>query len=600
MKGYPDGRFAPARALTRGEAIALLDPFTVTTGGLPNVTVNTSAGLGGSDPAAISRYYNVTVSTYGVTLQNLVIHGDLLLGEGIGEGDVTLSNVDVKGKVIVQGGGANSVHLKDSALEQIVVQKKNGTVRLVAEGSTVVKSVSVQSGVKLEESGGTGAGFTDIELPANLAAGSEVTLNGTFGEIDIEAKAPVLKLLKGSVSTLNVAANAAGLKVELSEGTSVSRVVLNAATSVTGAGRVLAATVNEGAKGSSFASKPAALDGSQKDSITISAAVPAGAATGGGTGGGDGNGGNTTTPAAIPLVSGITVTQRAETLYTNSATVLLNLEGVPAAVQAAADHPGYYFTAAAESAPNPANVYTNHLPDMSLRFSFPVSPEHLKDYMTIILYDHNDQAIGYTVVKLDLSAKFAVLNEPAVRFTSGVAITREVRDGLIRDRIAVDGNWIAQHPEATQYTYTANSELPFVTDAVRDFNIKHVSSQIQYLEKVTNVVYGISYESYDDYEAPLFTVPDFQEQYMIVFYDDEMNVVGYYQGASMLTDQQAADTVAYKINQLPAAADLTVADKKAVNWAYGRYTGLTDAQKALLEAEAVNKINALKAAVDHL
>lgn len=604
MKGYPDGRFAPAKALTRAEAVALLDNLTIPMGGgMPDATVTTPAVLGESDSAVIRDYKNVTVSTYGVTLQNLVIHGDLLLGEDVGEGEITLSNVNVKGKVFVQGGGAKSVHLKNSSLEQIMVQKKNGTVRLVAEGTTHVKAVSVQSGVKLEENGGTGAGFTNVELTSALPAGSVVALNGTFENIVVEAKAPVLQLLKGSVTTLNAAANASGLKVELGEGTTVARAVLNAVTNIMGAGRVLAATVNEGGKGSAFASKPAVLDGSHKDTLIIPAALPPVTVNGGGnsnTGGNNSSGGNTPAPASIPLISGITARQYEMNMYTNAATILLSLEGVAPAVLAAADHPGYYYTAAAESAPDPGNVYTDHLPDMSLRFSFPVSPENLKDYMTVILYDRNDKAIGYSVVKLDLNAKHTVLQEPAVRFTSGVAITREVKDSHILDRIAVDSDWMAQHPEAKYYTYTGNSELPFIADAVRDFNIKHVSSEIQYLEKVTNVTYGISYESYDDYISPFYTILGFQEQYMIVFYDDEMNVVGYYQAASVLTDQQAADTVAFKIAKLPAVNSVTAKDKAAVNWAYGRYMGLTDGQKALLEEEAVNKIIALKRAVDLL
>ncbi|AIQ57517.1 S-layer homology domain-containing protein [Paenibacillus borealis] len=598
MKGYPDGRFAPARAMTRAEAIALLDIFTIVSGGLESLAVSTSEGFDGSAPADFHRYNNVTVSTHGVTLQNMVIYGDLLLDEAIGEGEVTLTNVDVKGKVIVHG--ADSVQLKDSTLKQMIVQKKSGTARLVAEGSTLVTSVSAQSGVELEEGGVAGAGFTEINLPASLPAGIVVTLSGIFGAVNIEAKGSVLHLKKGSVSTLNVVANAAGLKVELDQGTTVTRAILNAATNVTGAGRVLAATVNEGAKGSSFANKPASLDGSQKDSITISAALPAVASSGGSNGDSGSAGGNTTIPAALPLISGITVTQGPENMYTNSAAVLLNLEGLSPEVQAAADHPGYYFTAAAESAPVLNNVHTTHLPDMSPRFLFPAAPEQLKEYMTVILYDKNGQAIGYNVVKLNLSAKYALLNEQAVRFTSGVGITRDVRDGLIRDRIAVEGEWIAQHPEAKFYSYVANTQLPYITNAARDFNIKHVSSQILYLEQVTNDVYGISFESFADYAAPLYSVPDFQEQYMVVFYDNEMNVAGYYQGASVLSDQQAADTVAYKINQLPAAAGLTLADKKAVNWAYGRYMGLTDAQKALLEGTAVNKIIALKAAADQL
>lgn len=69
MKGYPDGRFAPEQAMTRAEAIALLDYNNVTSGGLQSVTISSSEGLGSFEPGAIKYYNNVTVSGYDVLLQ---------------------------------------------------------------------------------------------------------------------------------------------------------------------------------------------------------------------------------------------------------------------------------------------------------------------------------------------------------------------------------------------------------------------------------------------------------------------------------------------------------------------------------------------------
>ncbi|MHA6529598.1 hypothetical protein [Paenibacillus sp. BAC0078] len=132
-----------------------------------------------------------------------------------------------------------------------------------------MKAVTVQSGVKLEENGASGVGFTDVEVAEDLPDGAAVELNGIFENVNVEAKSFELQLQKGSISKLGVAAGAAGLKVKLSAGTTVVQLVLNAAASITGAGLVQAVTVNDGAKGSSFTEKPATVDGSQKDSISI-------------------------------------------------------------------------------------------------------------------------------------------------------------------------------------------------------------------------------------------------------------------------------------------------------------------------------------------
>jgi len=57
------------------------------------------------------------VSTEDVKLQNLIIDGNLYLTAGIGEGDVELSGVTVKGDTIINGGGKESIIANNSSLE---------------------------------------------------------------------------------------------------------------------------------------------------------------------------------------------------------------------------------------------------------------------------------------------------------------------------------------------------------------------------------------------------------------------------------------------------------------------------------------------------
>lgn len=103
MNGYPDGTFQPGKAITRAEAVAVLERAVG--------TLYNGAGTYGPIQGVTTLEGNVTITTPGVTLQNTIITGNLYLTEGIGEGDVTLNNVTVKGALIanapvrVQGQG---------------------------------------------------------------------------------------------------------------------------------------------------------------------------------------------------------------------------------------------------------------------------------------------------------------------------------------------------------------------------------------------------------------------------------------------------------------------------------------------------------------
>lgn len=93
MSGYPDQTFKPARAITRAEAVATLDRALAE---VAKPTTFDQAGTYGPATGTETISGNVVISAAGVTLQNTVITGDLLLAENIGDGDVHLKNVTVK------------------------------------------------------------------------------------------------------------------------------------------------------------------------------------------------------------------------------------------------------------------------------------------------------------------------------------------------------------------------------------------------------------------------------------------------------------------------------------------------------------------------
>ncbi len=84
-----------------------------------------------SQPGTIKNvtYGTTILRVPNVTLENVTIQGDLILGDGVGKGDVTLTNVKVTGRILCRG-GEGKVHFVSGCTvgEMIVVHDVNGIV----------------------------------------------------------------------------------------------------------------------------------------------------------------------------------------------------------------------------------------------------------------------------------------------------------------------------------------------------------------------------------------------------------------------------------------------------------------------------------------
>lgn len=90
---------------------------------------------------------NVLIRVPGVTLKNLTVKGDLIIADGVGNGEVNLDNVNVEGRTIVRGGGESSIVIKgNSNLGKIIVCKVDGRVCIVVEDEADVDIVYVDDG----------------------------------------------------------------------------------------------------------------------------------------------------------------------------------------------------------------------------------------------------------------------------------------------------------------------------------------------------------------------------------------------------------------------------------------------------------------------
>jgi len=228
MGGYPDGSFRPERQITRAETVTMLD------NALKALAVTyDEPGIYGPEEGIETISKDVAINAPDVTLRNMVIEGNLYLNEGIGEGDVNLENVTVKGETIIRGGGEDSIHLVNFTCEEVIVIKVGGRVRIVASGNTNISEIKLQSGAIVEGEG--------IETITILKAGEEIILDGDFEEVIIDADVK-LEVLEGT--TINKLEINSKAQVDLASNTTVKHLTLEAAATIAGKGTIEYAKIN--------------------------------------------------------------------------------------------------------------------------------------------------------------------------------------------------------------------------------------------------------------------------------------------------------------------------------------------------------------------
>ena len=211
-----DGVFHPDELISRAEVATLL---------------STSVGdvVTESKTEVSSNGKNVIINTPDVTLQNTVIDKDLILSEGVGEGDITLENVTVKGALIVKGGGIHTVTLKNCNINNVSVQKKSAPVRILTQGGSVANTTVTTSCI-LEGDFDTVnvSSPTDVTTRGNvqtmvLSAQTNLNVEGNVQNVTVlqNAKNTIIKgvgVVKDvTVQAENVSVETAGTNVTVSE-----------------------------------------------------------------------------------------------------------------------------------------------------------------------------------------------------------------------------------------------------------------------------------------------------------------------------------------------------------------------------------------------
>ncbi|WKK99979.1 hypothetical protein Q0F98_22195 [Paenibacillus amylolyticus] len=156
---------------------------------------------------------------------------------------MTLDNVSVTGTTEIQGGGPNSIHAVDSVLATVIVDKADGSVRLVLEGGSNVQQIEIRSGAIVQNVSTGDVGL--IEIAESIPHNSSVVLSGSFDSVMVHAEQVSVEFGDNStIENLEVFQEALNTVFKINHGAVVSRAILNAIVQFSGAGTLSSALVN--------------------------------------------------------------------------------------------------------------------------------------------------------------------------------------------------------------------------------------------------------------------------------------------------------------------------------------------------------------------
>lgn len=212
---------------------------------------------------------NLMINVPNITVKNTIIKGDLIIGDGVGTGNVTLDNVDVTGRTIIRGGGLNTVRIRsNSDIPSIIIAKVDGNVRVLVDSGGVIDLVNIDDG------------DDDVVLEGDFGT---VNVNKTLPVYFVKAKVKLVQVMETStinvdkdsvMDRINVVKTATGTKV-VNAGI-VTKLVSDIKVTVSGSGTV---TENLATGGNVALSSIGTIEGVPKvgEVLTAGAIKPSGA-----------------------------------------------------------------------------------------------------------------------------------------------------------------------------------------------------------------------------------------------------------------------------------------------------------------------------------
>lgn len=135
-----------------------------------------------------------TVKATGVKFEEMKNISNINVAEEVGNGDFSVINCNEIDEINVNGGGANSIHIENTTVLKLIVQKKDVRIVLKNNDTTSVKNTLISADCKLDAETGSSfenviinSGVTKLELAGNGVIEKIVALESSSATISITA-----------------------------------------------------------------------------------------------------------------------------------------------------------------------------------------------------------------------------------------------------------------------------------------------------------------------------------------------------------------------------------------------------------------------------
>jgi hypothetical protein len=175
INGYKDKTLRPKNYITKAEALTILD-------NIVGLLLSKKGMYVGREVKG-----NLIISAPYVSVSGFNVSKNCLITEGVKDGNVTITNTQVDGNIIVRGGGEHSVVLKNVKASAVIVVNKQAATKVNISGNSKIDKVV-------------------IEKPANILVEKTAEVN----TVDIRADRTILNA-EGKIE--RIAVNAKDVKV---------------------------------------------------------------------------------------------------------------------------------------------------------------------------------------------------------------------------------------------------------------------------------------------------------------------------------------------------------------------------------------------------
>ena len=212
------GKLAPAATITRAEFAKVMDNM-----------VKQYIDEAGTYTSVVASG-NIIIRVSDVILDGVTVNGDLVVADGVGDGDATFNNVKIIGRAVIRGGGENSIRFTGSATDVpniVIARGDDGKVRIYTEDGVVLAEAEVDSD-------------------------GEVILDGSFGNVVVESAGVKVTLNAGTTVT-SATISGEGSTVTLNEGSTITTATVSGQNvSIGGTGSLGSVTVATGGSNASI------------------------------------------------------------------------------------------------------------------------------------------------------------------------------------------------------------------------------------------------------------------------------------------------------------------------------------------------------------